>query len=263
MRTVKKDELQAFFGSLPWGTCPFSAVRENLLDVRSKNRLPEQAETVLTVLFPYLLEEKYYTDDRLSRYAFPADYHAICGDILEKICRDLTAAFPENRFVFFVDSSPVPEVQTACLSGLGVKGKNGLLIHKDYGSWVFIGEIVTDLVVECEPATVQSCMGCDACLQACPTGALNENGHDANKCLSYISQKKKLTADDEILLKKHNCLWGCDRCQTACPLNNDASPTFMERFRATAQTLLTRNDPERVYAWRGEAIFRNLELLEE
>lgn len=263
MRTVKKDELQAFFGSFPWGVCPFSAVRENLLDVRSKNRLPEQAETVLTVLFPYLLEEKYYTDDRLSRYAFPADYHAICGDMLEKICRDLTAVYPENRFVFFVDSSPIPEVQTACLSGLGVKGKNGLLIHKDYGSWVFIGEIVTDLAVECTSVNVRTCIGCNACLKACPTGALTENGHDVNRCLSHISQKKKLTAEDEILLKKYDCLWGCDRCQTACPMNAKAKTTPLARFRDTASALTEETDPPRAYAWRKNAVYRNLELLEE
>lgn len=263
MNAVKKDELQPVFGSLPWGVCPFSAVEKQLLNVRSANRLPDGAKSVLTVLFPYLLEEKYYTDARLSRYAVPADYHVVCGEILENICCLLSQKYPENRFVPFVDASPIPEVQAACFSGLGIKGKNGLLIHKEYGSWVFIGEIVTDLTIEYAPIAVRSCIGCLACVRACPTGALTQDGHNAQRCLSHISQKKKLTAEDELLLQEHNCLWGCDRCQTVCPMNANAKTTPISAFRDTASALTREIEPPRAYAWRKDAIFRNLSLLDK
>ena len=263
MKTVSREDLQPILDGLVWGVCPFENVKDHLLDVRSKSRIPEHAKSILIFLFPYLLEDEIYTDPRLSRFAVPADYHVICAEVLQQCCEKLSNAFPENRFAHFADASPIPEVSVAAAAGLGVIGKNGLLLSETYGSWVFLGEIVTDLEVQAPQTERKGCIGCDKCIRACPTGALSEDGFHLEKCLSHISQKKKINEDEIKLLKENNTLWGCDRCQTACPLNNDAAPTFMERFRATAQTLLTRNDPERVYAWRGEAIFRNLELLEE
>lgn len=262
MNTVGRESLQALFGELPWGVCPFAQVKDRLLNVRSKERIPENAQSVLVFLFPYLLEEEIYTDPRLSRFAVPADYHIVCGEVLQQCCERLAQAFPENRFVYFADASPIPEVAAAAAAGLGAVGKNGLLLTEQYGSWVFVGEIVTDLAVQTEAASVKTCVGCDACLRACPTGALSEDGFHTERCLSHVSQKKKLTDSEMQLLKKNNTLWGCDRCQTACPYNSNARTTFLERFRTTTQTVLTRTDPERVYTWRGEAIFRNLSLLE-
>lgn len=263
MSKTGREDLQPIFGNLEWGVCPFAAVEPSLLQVRSKNRLPEHAKSVLVVAFPYLLDEENYQNSRLSRFAVPADYHIVCGEILQQCCERLQQAFPDNRFAHFTDASPIPEVSAAVAAGLGVVGKNGLLLTEKYGSWVFLGEIVTDLAVECEAEPKKNCIGCNQCLLACPTGALSENGICLEKCLSHISQKKKLTEDEIKLLKENNTLWGCDRCQTACPCNSNAQTTFIERFRATAQTRLSREDPERVYTWRGDAIFRNMSLLEE
>lgn len=263
MSTVGRQDLHPFFENLEWGVCPFSAVEPYLLQVRSKNRIPENAQSVIVFAFPYLLEEEIYTDARLSRFAVPADYHILCGEVLQQCCERLQEAFPDCRFAHFADASPIPEVSAAAAAGLGVVGKNGLLLTEKYGSWVFLGEIVTDLVVQCDAEPKKLCIGCDKCLRTCPTGALSEDGFCLEKCLSHISQKKKLSEDEIKLLKENNTLWGCDRCQTACPYNSNAQTTFMQRFRATAQTVLTHDDPERVYTWRGEAIFRNLSLLEE
>ena len=75
------------------------------------------------------------------------DYHLIAGEYLQRFCEALRQQFPNNRFEPFTDNSPVPEVRSALLAGLGRRGKNGLLLHPDYGSYVFIGEVVTDLAL--------------------------------------------------------------------------------------------------------------------
>lgn len=262
MSFVGREDLQTVFGAYPWGICPFSAVQPHLLPVRSRQMLPEDAKSIFVVLFPYLLHADAYTDQRLSRYAVPADYHVLCGERLDVMCARLQTMFPANRFVRFVDASPVPEVFAAACAGLGAIGKNGLLLTEDYGSWVFIGTVVTDLCVPCEAATPAACNGCNACIAACPTGALQEKGLCREKCLSHISQKRKLTDSDISLLRAHTVLWGCDRCQTACPQNRRAKITFDETMHSTASCRLDANDPLRAYAWRGDAVFRNRTLLE-
>lgn len=261
MSALCRDDLQPFFDDSLWNVIPFSAVQNSLLPVRSASRLPQDAKSVIVMLFPYLLEEEYYKNSRLSRFCIPADYHLLCGQMLQEQCDRLQAAFPQNRFASFVDASPIPEVFAAACAGLGVVGKNGLLIHEKYGSWVFIGEIVTDLAIGCEVQPVGSCIGCDACLHACPTGALQNGVVHTDRCLSHISQKKKLTEEDAQLLKENNTLWGCDRCQTACPMNRRAAPTKYDIFRTTACSVPVENDADRAYAWRKNAVFRNLELL--
>ncbi|MBR2414291.1 MAG: DUF1730 domain-containing protein [Clostridia bacterium] len=263
MSAVGRQDLQKYLQDTVWGVCPFDTLKDYLLPVRSRERLPANAKSILVFAFPYLLEEEIYTDARLSRFAVPADYHILCGEVLQQCCEQLAQGFPDHTFVHFADASPIPEVSAAVAAGLGAVGKNGLLLTEKYGSWVFLGEIVTDLDVQCEVSAHRVCIGCNKCMQACPTGALSADGFRLEKCLSHISQKKKLTEEEIKILKKNNTLWGCDRCQTACPYNANARTTFMERFRATARTMLTRDDPERVYMWRGDAIFRNLELLEE
>ena len=127
------------------------------------------------------------------------------------------AFFPENSFSAFVDNSPIPEVKTAALAGLGVVGENGLLITEEFGSWVFIGEIVTDLFIECEEREIKSCIKCGKCKKVCPA---------KNECLSAVSQKKgELSSEEERLLKENNIVWGCDICQEVCPLQvSDGCP---------------------------------------
>ncbi len=262
MSAAGREDLQAVFGEHPWGLCPFDAVQSHLLPVRSVSRLPEQPKSIFVVLFPYLLEEDVYTDPRLSRYAVPKDYHLLCTEKLSAMCSQLQTMFSENRFVAFADASPVPEVYAAACAGLGVVGKNGLLLTEQYGSWVFIGEIVTDLALPCNAMPPQECCGCNACVSACPTGALSATGFCAERCLSHISQKRKLTQSDILLLRENTVLWGCDRCQLACPQNKKAHVSFDDSFRNSAKSTVTENDPQRAYAWRGDAILRNLALLE-
>lgn len=257
-----KARLAAILNDLPWGACPYDAVASRLLPVRAAARLPENPQTVLVLLFPYLLPDEAYRGTHLSKYCVPRDYHLLCGDWLRERCEVLHTAFPMAHFVPFTDVSPLPEVLCAAKAGLGAVGTNGLLLHETYGSWVFIGEIVTDLSVPTAAQPVRHCADCGACVAACPTGALTARGLVRERCLSAISQKKgELTAEETALLQQYGVVWGCDRCQNACPCNRNAKTTPLRAFHETACPQPPSDTSDRAYHHRRAAFQRNAELV--
>jgi epoxyqueuosine reductase QueG len=130
-----------------FGICPFEKVKDNLIECRAKSRLPENPETVIVACFPYLLNDSAYKNRNISKYAVVTDYHEVAVARLRKAAEKLKSIYPDNSFAVFADNSPIPEVRAACAAGLGVRGLNSLLITEKYGSYVFIGEIVTDLKI--------------------------------------------------------------------------------------------------------------------
>ncbi len=220
---------------------------------RAVSRIPENARTAIMCVFPYKVED--IPPENISRYAAVPDYHTVCGGMLEKVCQKLCAAFPEQKFVPFIDNSPIPEVSAAAYAGLGVRGKNGLLITEKWGSFVFIGEVVTDLEIECEDLSGE-CIGCGKCTAACPKTDI---------CLSDLSQKKgELTGDQYELLRQNNIVWGCDICAEVCPMNKGAQNTEIPEFIAGYRRRYTVGEDiaGRAYAWRGEkTVRRNAENL--
>ena len=226
----------------------------------------------------FMLAVPYYTtfcDDparNISAYAVSRDYHRFFEALFADILPKLRAAYPENTFLGFADHSPIAEAEAAVKAGLGAFGKNHLFLSKKYGSYVFLGEIITDAVLEAPTAPVTLCADCGACLSACPAGLA------VGECLSALSQKKgALTEDEEKIILANGCAWGCDRCQELCPVNKRARaegtlytdiPFFKEQAmpHLTADTVRAMSDEDfaaRAYSWRGRAvILRNLDLLE-
>ncbi|MCH5198629.1 MAG: DUF1730 domain-containing protein [Oscillospiraceae bacterium] len=259
---MKLDEI---FCGLPYGFSAFSDIKDSLLDCRARQRLPKDAKTVISVLFPYYLGEEYYKNANVSRYAVSADYHIITGEIMEKITLSLKNEYPENEFEYFIDNSPIPEVRAAVNAGLGVFGKNSLFINEKYGSWVFLGEIVTDRFFEPAKKNKNLCSGCNKCVLSCPGEALGENGVIIEKCLSFLSQKKGELSEEVIKkMEQTGCAWGCDICQTVCPMNKNAAITPIEAFFETAKPYVTAADSidGRAFAWRGKRVIeRNLAVL--
>lgn len=238
-----------------------------LPDVRSASRLPQNAKSIIIGLFPYYVGES--TDRNLSLYSCIPDYHIIAGRMLDDACLLLKKAFPQNQFVPFVDASPIREVAAALRAGLGVKGKNGQLITEEYGSLVFIGEIVSDLELNAVSRPEIQCENCGACISACPTGALCDQCFDRTVCRSFFSQKKGALSDWQITqLKEGKLAWGCDICTLVCPHNHAPQITPIAEFKNDFESVLTEQNLERLmanraFAWRGEKVLRrNLSILD-
>ncbi len=248
-----------------WGICPFETIKDNLIECRAKSRLPENAESVIVACFPYLLEKSEYAECNISKYAVVTDYHEAALSRLSKAVSALKEIYPENEFSAFADNSPIPEVKAACLAGLGVRGANSLLITEKYGSYVFIGEIVTNLELDFEKRLENECIKCGKCINACPSSAIRENGFDRKNCLSEITQKKGELSEKEIrLMKECGCVWGCDICQDICPMNQNAAVTEIEEFLASPVPHVSEGCSleGRAYEWRGRKVIeRNILLL--
>ena len=257
-------------GPLPFGICRFQEVLP-CLDCRALSRIPQNAASVLCCLFPYYTGE--HPERNISRYAMVTDYHIVAGDYLERFCQELSAQFPENHFAAFSDNSPIREVTAAFRSGLGRIGNNGLLIHPEYGSYVFIGEVVTDLeLIPDDPLTPTGCMNCGLCMKACPQGALQPNGSVCLElCRSHITQKKgELTEQEIVQIKAGGLIWGCDICNDVCPHNREAKKlTPIREFVESAVPVFDQENAallfkSRAFNYRGKkTIARNISLLEE
>lgn len=257
------------------GVCPVSALGLDGPAREWLERVCPVARSVLIWLFPYFAGER---PGNLSLYARGCDYHAVVREALAPVAERLRARYPGNCFTVLVDDSPLPEVRAAALAGLGAIGQNGLLIHERYGSYVFIGTIVTDLDIPAVPEEPRPCLRCGACRRACPGGAIGESGVAPSRCLSSLTQRGGEVSDEETgLLRRHPLIWGCDACQTACPMNRRAAHTETKAFcedlicalgeeelEGLTRRAFLQKYPERAFTWRGPApLRRNLSLKRE
>ena len=259
--TLKKtmDEISPL-----WGICPYDLIKDGLIDCRAKKRLPQNAKSVIVACFPYLLSKENYQKSNVSKYAAVTDYHAVALNRLNSAVTKLKEIYPENEFSAFADNSPIPEVSAACKAKLGARGINSLLITEKYGSYVFIGEIVTDLEIPCTVSEETACIGCEKCISACPSGALKKNGFEKTVCLSEITQKKgDLSEEETNLMKECGCVWGCDICQDVCPMNKNAAVTEIKEFLFSPVSFVESGCEldGRAYEWRGRKVIeRNISI---
>ena len=194
---------------------------EHNIDVRSNlNLLVEDAKSVISVLYSYNTEEKPDCDNfSIAKYALGRDYHNVVKQKLNQMLDEIKDIFPQADGRAFVDSAPLFERYFAQKSGLGFIGRNRCLINPKFGSFVFIGELVVNFETDYDTPINQTCLGCNACLKACPTKALTFDGINAAKCISYQTIEKKGEIDADIKPTIGKRLFGCDTCQDCCPHN--------------------------------------------
>lgn len=257
--------LLPFSAVLPVGVCAFSDLSDNLFKCAALKRLPENAKSVIVYLFPYYLGEKYYEKINISKYAVPDDYHITALSYLKQAAKELKTKYPQFEFEPFCDNSPLNEVKAAVLAGLGCRGENSLLINEKYGSFCFIGEIVTDMTLKANDSIKEGCLKCMRCKTLCPMNALKTGSVEKAQCLSEITQKKGELTEPEIeKIAKSGCAWGCDICQDVCPMNKNISLSPVKEFYATAKARASigESTENRAFSWRGEKVInRNLEIL--
>lgn len=159
----------------------------------------------------------------ISVYARGRDYHDIVKSRLKALGRWMGERYGCGLKVF-VDTAPVAEKPLAAQAGLGWQGKHTNLVSREFGSWLFLGAILTDMVLGEDTPHKDHCGACTACLEACPTAAFTGPGKiDARRCISYLTIEHKGPIPEEFRKPMGNRIYGCDDCLAACPWNKFAS----------------------------------------
>lgn len=273
-----RDILQKFnidlFAFIPASLC--RAANERLFGA-----VPENASVVFMAI-PYYCGD---ADKKLSAYGAVYDYHGFAKELFSSLEAYINEKYPNSFARGFADHSPYLECEGAARAGLGIIGKNSLLITEKYSSYVFIAELVTTLSAEElknegipeGDGILRTCEDCGSCVKACPSGCAGSK--DRNLCVSHLTQKKGELSEKEIsLIKKGGSIWGCDACQSACPhtkkaLKNGTLKTSIPYF---ADSYLGDSPIEKIekmddmtfslypFAWRKRpTIERNIRIFKE
>jgi len=172
----------------------------------------------------------------VSVYARGGDYHDIIKAKLKRLGRWLAGETGAGIKVF-VDTAPVMEKPLAQASGLGWQGKHTNLVSRDFGSWLFLGSLFTDLAFEPDESETDHCGECTRCLEICPTNAFPRAYElDARRCISYLTIEHKGHIGREFRAAMGNRIFGCDDCLAVCPWNKFASTARATKLAARAQT---------------------------
>lgn len=228
-------------------------------------------KTVISFAIPYFYDSHIAKGAYFSLYSQGKDYHAV----VRKLLSEASSVLEEKGFraEVFCDDNALPERLIAHMAGIGSIGKNHMLITRQHGSYVFLGEILTDWETETDERLPEDaishsiCGDCDICMRACPTSILNGEYYDTKRCLSYITQDKKVKDEDLDLFKGR--LFGCDTCQRVCPLNKFARRSDIPEFKPLAymrdpdldEILAMDNETFRKYketssGWRGKKLLK-------
>lgn len=206
---------------------------------------------------------------RISRYALGVDYHYVVKKKLNELLGYIQSLYPEVNGRAFTDSAPVPERYLATKAGLGFIGKNGMLINEELGSFVFLGVLYLDALLESPnsidkgtvlPEMFSQCAECDLCIRACPNVAIVAPGIvDSNKCISYktIEYKGEFSENEQLA----GYIFGCDICQQVCPYNKEIDITGWPEFAPRKEiTELTDEDWQKMGSSQFKRLFRNTVL---
>ena len=188
------------------------------------------------------------SDNKFSNYAWGEDYHDILKSRLYKLLNWLKIEMPDLNGIACVDTSPVMDKVWAQRAGLGWQGKHTNLITTDFGSWLFLGELLVDIELDYDELFSEDlCGSCTSCIDACPTQALGEYEIYAEKCISYLTIEHRGDFSDN-RSELHNWIYGCDICQEVCPWNQKFSQVTIQNYFYPKKEILywTNEDWERI-----------------
>ena len=227
------------------------------------------AESIIVVALNYYTpyeHEENSAKGKVSRYAWGDDYHDVVKEKLRELFSWIKTEKAETEGKICIDTAPIMDKAWAVRAGLGWLGKHSNLITKDFGSWVFIGEILLNLELEYETEMVEDhCGTCTACLDACPTNAIvAPYTVDSKACISYATIE--LRSDElpkNISGNLSGWLYGCDICQDVCPWNRFEKPSEEARFEprinnvsADLDEILALSDEQYAEKFRRSAMKR-------
>ena len=165
---------------------------------------------------------------RFSVYVHGEDYHAVMSRMLDELERRIRLTFPDTETRACCDIQPISDRSMALRSGLAWLGKNTNVISPQFGSWIFLGEVLTTLDLEADEPLETLCGKCTRCIDACPTGALDiPFVLDARKCISYLTIEKRGDIEPDLASGIGIDVYGCDTCQSVCPFNRVATESLV------------------------------------
>ena len=221
--------LENFHGEMDW--------LENKTERRkSPKKLWSDVESIIMLGINYgpdhdpLENLKLTNTGNISVYARGGDYHDIIKKNLKILGRWLINEM-ESEIKVFVDTAPVMEKPLAQKAGLGWQGKHTNLVSREFGSWLFLGSIYTNILIEADEEEFDHCGNCTSCMDICPTNAFPEPYKlDARKCISYLTIEHKGIIPKNLRSKIGNRIYGCDDCLAVCPWNKFAKESNEIKF---------------------------------
>lgn len=230
----------------------------------SPGKILPHAKSIIMLGLNYFQKEHTFADSfRVAKYAYGRDYHKVISAKLKKL-----AAFLQSSHKSYVDFGPIMERAYGAKSHMGFIGKNALLITREYGSYIFLAEIITTLdLTPDEPTKWKGqCGTCTRCVDICPTKAIKpDRTIDSRLCISYLTIENRGPIPLELRPKIGNWLFGCDLCQDICPHNVRAKPTRVTDFQnislglkstSLSQILSIRDDDEFKKLFAGTPLMR-------
>ena len=222
--------------------------------------------SVICVRLDYMIDEKqdpinlldHANDAYISRYALGRDYHKLIRKRLQKFADQIETLSGPMGYRVFTDSAPVLEKALAVKAGIGWQGKHSNILHRDHGSWFFLGEIYTDLKLDVDTQVENHCGRCTSCIDICPTQAIVAPYRvDARRCISYLTIEHRSEIPVEFRAAIGNRIYGCDDCQLVCPWNRFAKytsePDFQPRHGLDGIGLME------CYRWSESEFLRKME----
>ena len=196
------------------------------IEERIKPKLSlDSAKTIISiaVAYPHKLKQQpqktAYKRGKFTPNSWGLDYHYVLQDKLDRLARGIEELTADFEYKGMVDTGALVDTAVAQRAGIGFIGKNGLVISKEFGSYMFLGELITNLDIEPDQPVDYGCGDCNRCVTACPTSCLIGDGSmNAKRCLSFQTQDKGVM-DLEFRKKIKTVIYGCDICQICCPYN--------------------------------------------